>query len=190
MKPLYWGKRKQRFKDVSLSRCSTKVSKILEKHMWKSSCFNKESQGVIIIFFGLKIATIFWREITNDIKAETNKTPTTDSALTRKFCQRQQTFDDIIKRVSKIVWMHFLQFIPERNLTSLQFMPEPNLNLLAIPVIVSPFVSNAPFLYPMKTSENRKFFQFKHIFSFLRLKYLKGRNGITKIDQIKCSVYS
>ena len=83
VKPLYWSKRKQPFKDVSLNWCSSKVSKILEKHMWKNSCFNKGSQGAII-FLGLKITATFWRKINNDIKAETNKTPTTDSALTRK----------------------------------------------------------------------------------------------------------
>ena len=48
------------------------------------SCFNKGSQGVIIISFGLKIAAIFGRKINNDIKADRNKIPTTVSALTRK----------------------------------------------------------------------------------------------------------
>ena len=46
--------------------------------------FNKGSQGVIIISFGLRITTIYKRKINNDIKAETNKAPSTVSALTRK----------------------------------------------------------------------------------------------------------
>ena len=72
-----WKRKISDYTNHSCSRCSSKVAKILEKHMWKSSCFNKGSQGVIIISFGLKIATIFWRKANNDIKAETNKTPTT-----------------------------------------------------------------------------------------------------------------
>ena len=54
------------------------MTKTFEKYLWKSSCFSKESQCIIIIIiiiilFGLKIATIFWRKETNNIKMDTNK---------------------------------------------------------------------------------------------------------------------
>ena len=62
-------------------------------------------------------------------------------------------FENSILKKSRFYFAYFSRFIAKFRMRNLLLCPY---NFTRFPENINQFVSNAPFLYPLKTSENRK----------------------------------